>query len=218
MRIHKQPGGSVLVRYANAFEFHTLWQLPELASTAGHDGAENRLYPPPFAAEEATPEQQEDWDEYVRPELEELFGTSFAHVLADLEKAARDAPPEPREFPVRKPRRRVPQEPVIVAPAPPEILPPRRAGEPPATKPPAAAPPPQKPEAPALWTFAIPAEHVEDWFRAMNAARLVLSERHDCHRDDFDYVLRMFNSGNVPYHQYRLLTGMCGWWVEALMR
>jgi hypothetical protein len=182
MTLQRQPGGSVAVQHVDAFIYNTLWELPALADPAGHEGAENRLYPPPYLPGEATEALLADWEEYVRPELEETLGNAFTRVLADLESATREPAPEP-------------------------TLPSGESGsEPP-------------PAPPSRWTLAIPAEHVEDWFRAMNAARLVMSQRHECHRTDTEYFLKAIADGETArLAQYGLLTAMCDWWITALMQ
>ena len=69
------------------------------------------------------------------------------------------------------------------------------------------------------WEFTIPAAHVEDWYRAMNQARLMLSERHEAHRGDDEHIAKLFMSGRMEtLIQYELLTALCGWWVEVLMK
>jgi hypothetical protein len=203
MTLQRQPDGSVSVRQLNAFEYNTLWELPALADPQDHAGARRRLYPPPYLKGEATPELRADWEEFVLPDLEEQLGETFARVLADLEKAVHESPPESsgdqtEAAPGEQPGSEAEED--------------REDddGE------------EEKQEAPAPrqhWTFLIPKEHIEDWFRAMNAARLVMSSRYECHRQDMDYILKAVNSGETArLVQYELLTGLCDWWVKALMR
>ncbi|HEX2750728.1 MAG TPA: hypothetical protein VHM91_22175 [Verrucomicrobiales bacterium] len=74
------------------------------------------------------------------------------------------------------------------------------------------------PPATPRWHFDIPAEHVEDWYRAMNQARLMLSEKYEAHRTDDAHIAGMFISGNMEsLIQYELFTGLCSWWVTTLL-
>lgn len=115
---------------------------------------------------------------------------------------------------MRKPRIVPPSGATIRMSRRPKIAPPDGTPQPPAAdQDPAPEPPPQR------WTFTIPAEHIEDWFRAMNAARLVMSQRHECHRSDMEYILETIESGSTTrLVQYGLLTSLCDWWITALLR
>jgi len=68
-------------------EWQLLRELPDIASgRTCHPTARERLYPSPFAeeviADESTLTQVEDWEELIRPELEE----SFAHARFTVER------------------------------------------------------------------------------------------------------------------------------------
>ena len=203
MTLQRLQDGSVRLAQLNEWQLRTLQSIPLVADAGDDDDALRRLFPAPFAAGEATNEQQEDWAELVQPELEDLFETSLARVSKDLKMIELDtSPKEPAELehqdepaaPARRGRGRSKS---------------RKS----ATKGESAAPPQE------LWRLTIPADHIEDWYRAMNQARLVLSEKHHAHRTDSAHIARMFISGKMEaLIHYELLTGLCGWWVDVLMR
>lgn len=187
MHCQRQSDGSVLLRHINAFEYNTFWELQSLADPADHLDAKNRLYPPPYLKSEASEETRNDWDEFVRTELELQLGASMTNVLADLDKAIHETTGETTEDEDGEDDDEAEEE--------------------------------ESKAPPTRWTFTIPAEHVEDWFRAMNAARLVMSQRYESHRTDFNYVVAAVNSGSTSrLVQYELLTSLCDWWLQALMR
>jgi hypothetical protein len=205
MTLQRLSDGSVRLAQLNEWQLRTLQSIPDAASAGDDDNALRRLFPAPFAAGEATGEQQEDWAELVQPELESLFETSLARVTKDLKMIELDTgPPE-------APESRVSDE---TPPTPPPVREsPRKSRKSRPFRRDAAA------AAPELWALTIPAAHVEDWYRAMNQARLVLSEKHHAHRTDSAHIARMFISGKMEaLIQYELLTGLCGWWVDVLMR
>lgn len=72
-------------------EWQLIRELPEVASGRHyHPAAKDRLYPSPLAeeviADESTLTQVEDWDELIRPELEEAFAQARFTVEEDLKK------------------------------------------------------------------------------------------------------------------------------------
>lgn len=212
MKITRLPDGSVHLSQMDEWQLRTLRSLPGLADPGDDEAALRRLYPAPFEAGETTEEQKEDWAELVQPELEQLFESSLERVSADVKNARLELPPpameEDEELGVEKPR-------PVRAPEPALRNRPRRPR--PATIRPQETEGP--PEAAPRWEFTIPAAHVEDWYRAMNQARLILSERHAAHRTDDKHIAQLFMTGRMePLIQYELLTALCGWWVEALMR
>jgi hypothetical protein len=64
----------------------------------------------------------------------------------------------------------------------------------------------------------IPADHVEDWYRALNQARLCMSERHGIDSDRQSLLLELIASGQVDVlFQYELFTGFQDWLIRAVM-
>lgn len=219
MRLQRRPDGSVLLSQIDKWHLGALRKIPALADPGSSEKARKRLFPDPYAnAGDASAEQQEDWDQFVRPDLEALFSGSLERVAADL-KTARPEQPATSPSAKKKPSARTPEKhstpkgvPLIRPPQSPVIRPPQ-----PPVKP-ALRPPLKESPRPPSWSLTIPADHVEDWFRAMNQARLVLSSTHEAHRTDNDYIARMFMSGRMQtVLQYELLTSLCGWWIEALL-
>lgn len=220
MRVSRLPDGSVQLSQLDDLQLRMLRSLPGLADPGDDEAALRRLYPAPFEPGETTDEQKEDWAELVQPELEQLFENSLERVSADVKTARLESLPPPameddgedqedeEEVGIEKPPR-------VRAPDPAMRKRPRSPRR-------AAIRPPQKeapPELPLRWEFTIPAAHVEDWYRAMNQARLILSERHAAHRTDDEHIARLLMSGRMEsLIQYELLTALCGWWVEVLMR
>ena len=202
MTLQRLTDGSARLAQLNEWQLRTLQSIPSVAHAGDDDSALRRLFPAPFSAGEATDEQQEDWAELVQPELEELFETSLAHVAKDLKMIELDTdPPPPRD-----------SDDESVPPVPPSRGPRRRSRKSRAAGNDAEAPP-------ELWALTIPAAHVEDWYRAMNQARLMLAEKHHAHRTDSAHIARMFISGKMEsLIQYELLTGLCGWWVDVMMQ
>jgi len=221
MRITRLPDGSVHLSQMDEWQLRTLRSLPGLADPGDDEAALRRLYPAPFEAGETTEEQKEDWAELVQPELEQLFESSLERVSADVKNARLEPPPPPRAM--NDEQEEEEEEEIVGVEKPPVVRAPDPAmrNRPRSPRPAAIRPPKteEPPEAPPRWEFTIPAAHVEDWYRAMNQARLILSERHAAHRTDDDHIARLFMTGRMePLIQYELLTTLCGWWVEALMR
>jgi hypothetical protein len=72
-------------------EWHLVSELPAIASGIRfRDSTRERLFPSPLApdvvADENTIEQIEDWDELIRPELEETFSSARSIVEDDLKR------------------------------------------------------------------------------------------------------------------------------------
>ena len=196
MNLQRLPDGSVRISALDDWHLEALRHIPSLADPGDDEKALRRVYPAPYSAGEATREQLEDWAEYVQPELETLFESSIHRVAADLQTAHLSAPPP---------------EPLAEAPPPPD------AGD--AAEKPARKQRKPQPDAPPEWSISIPAEHIEDWFRTMNQARLVMAASKGAHRRDNDHVAAMLLNGEVELLiQYELLTGLCDWWVGALLR
>jgi len=176
MTLQRQPDGSVRIAQLDDWHLNVLRRIPLLADPGDDEKALCRVYPAPYDAGEATPEQQADWAEYVQPELQSLFETSLDRVNQDLRTAHLSEPPPPGT------------DAALLEPAAPE------------------------------WTVNVPAAHVEDWFRAMNQARLVLSSSREAHRTDQEYLAGMLLKGEIELLiQYEMLTALCGWWVEVIL-
>lgn len=179
MTLQRQPDSSVRIARLDDWHLEALRRIPALADPGDDERALRRVYPAPFVAGEGTREQQEDWAEYVQPEMETLFESSIERVSSDLKTAHLSKPAESAA----------------------------KDGKEPAEDP--------QPE----WTINVPAAHVEDWFRAMNQARLVLSSSREAHRQDQEYVTTMLLKGEVDLLiQYEMLTALCGWWVDIMLR
>lgn len=195
MTLEKLPDGSVRLGRINEWQLRALHHIPAAADPEGDAAALARLFPAPYAPGEASPEQQEDWAEFVQPDLEATFTRSIASVARDLKNVELQRSGEADEDEDDKPHRAketgagdddTPEEP---------------------------------PAADILHTFVIPAAHVEDWFRAMNQARLMLAAKYQVHRTDPEHLAQLFAGGKAEvFVYYDLLSALCGWWVEALMR
>jgi len=78
----------------NAAEWHFICELPEIASGKGlSEGITERLYPSPLADDELVDENSfthlDDWNDFVKPDLEEGFQTSRKTVEEDLKRVTR---------------------------------------------------------------------------------------------------------------------------------
>lgn len=141
MRLSLLPDGSLSFTQIHALEAGALLAIPQNADPTDVPEAEERLFPPPL--EEAAQEpldweeqsaMQSDWQEFVVPELRELFDSSLDRVQENLRQLS-PAPVETHQ-------------------------------------------PPQPPDAPAPnFALIIPGELAEDWYRAMNQARLVMAQK-----------------------------------------
>jgi hypothetical protein len=209
MTLYRLEDGSVRVAHLDEWHLDTLRKIPSLASVEDDEIGRQRLFPVPFERGDVSEECLRDWDELVRPDLERLFADSLQRVAADLELAVPETPdpPEKEEAPAPDGTAETPD--AKGAAESPQTRRRRRKG-------PGISPPGKKP--PVRWSFLIPAAHVEDWFRAMNQARLMLSEKYEAHRMDDGHIASMFISGNMePLIQYELFTGLCSWWVNSLL-
>jgi hypothetical protein len=206
MTLERLSDGSVCLASINEWQLQTLRDLPSLADPGDDEAALKRIFPPPFHEGEATEVQQQDWIEIVHPDLEQLFESSLARVAADVKKARPDPAPAAAgedasdDVPAQARRPRSSERR-------------RRAAD--ERSPAARVPVPGQ----GHWRFTIPASHIEDWYRAMNQARLVLSEKYEAHRTDNAYLAKMFVSGKMEtLIQYGLLSSLCDWWVDAMTR
>ena len=213
MRLTRTPDGAVHVSQINEWELRTLRSLPGIADPGDDEAALRRLYPAPFQPGEATEENQDDWAELVQPELEQLFESSLERVADDVKTASLEPPsPEGSQDDEED------EEPDGLddddEDEDGEVAPEESCGETEDLE-----EPPGLTEQPLRWEFTIPAAHVEDWYRAMNQARLMLSTKHEAHRRDDEHIARLLASGRIEsLIQDQLLTDLCGWWVEVLMR
>ena len=210
MRITRTPDGTVHLSRINEWELRTLRSLPGIADPGEDEAALRRLYPAPFQAGEATEENQEDWAELVQPELEQLFESSLERVADDVKTALLEAPsPDGLQDDEEDDEEEDEDG---------EIEPEESSGES-EDETEDLEEPAGVTEQPPRWELTIPAAHVEDWYRAMNQARLMLSTKHEAHRRDDEHIARLLASGRIEsLIQDQLLTAMCGWWVEVLMR
>lgn len=206
MTLQRLPNGSVRIARLDEWHLEALRTIPQIADPGDDEKALRRVFPAPFAAGEATPEQQEDWVEYVQPDLQALFEGSLERVAGDLKtvhvSAPEDTDDQEEDEDDEDDEDDVEEE---------EDEDDDDEGEEEDSKDVAIRPP--------RWELTVPAAHVEDWFRAMNQARLVLSSAKEAHRTDQEYVTRMLVSGELEVLiRYEMLTAMCGWWVEVMLR
>ena len=78
--------GAVSITEISPWEMKALRAVPVLADASGHEGAMRRLFPVPVAGEDAEPEDKAEWDEFVRPELEERFAANLEEFAAGLSR------------------------------------------------------------------------------------------------------------------------------------
>src|SRR5436190_5445147 len=97
MTLQKLPNGSVRIARLDEWHLEALRTIPQLADPGDDEKALRRVFPAPFAAGEATAEQQEDWVEYVQPDIQSLFEGSLERVAADLKTAGISEPAEPED-------------------------------------------------------------------------------------------------------------------------
>ena len=206
MTLQRLPNGSVRISRVDEWHLQALRRIPLLADPGDDEKALRRVFPAPFVAGDASAEQQEDWVEFVQPEMQALFEESLSRVASDLKNATLSEPEEQDEDEEDEPEE---ADGDLDGLAP-------NAGEEPAD---AGEDAPSKEEDPGpMWEVTIPAGHVEDWYRAMNQARLVLSAAKEAHRRDNDYIKRIVASGEVEMIiHYEILTGMCGWWCDVML-
>lgn len=215
MRITRTLDGAVHISRINEWELRTLRSLPGIADPGEDEAALRRLYPAPFQAGEATDENQEDWAELVQPELEQLFESSLERVADDVKTARLEAPsPDGLQDDEEVEQNGLEDDEDEAGAVEPE----GNSGES-EDKTEDLEEPAGLSEQPPRWELTIPAAHVEDWYRAMNQARLMLSTKHEAHRRDDEHITRLLASGRIEsLIQDQLLTAMCGWWVEVLMQ
>ena len=75
-------------------------------------------------------------------------------------------------------------------------------------------------EEPGLPHFGltIPADHVEQWYRALNQARIVLSATYGIDSENVPDLPKLLESGQLEkWFQYELFVSLQGWLVEVAM-
>jgi tRNA modification GTPase len=80
MQIRFHGDGGVTFSGISAWELAALRAVPVLGDVSGHEGAARRLYPGAVVAADAEPEDEADWGEYVRPELERRVRAVLARI------------------------------------------------------------------------------------------------------------------------------------------
>ncbi len=85
-----QEAGGFTLENVSPSEYAALSHIPSDADTTGSPEAKARLLPPGFTGETATPENNADWEEFVHPDLEDLFKGDLAHVAQDLQAATQE--------------------------------------------------------------------------------------------------------------------------------
>ncbi|MES2706830.1 MAG: hypothetical protein V4726_09535 [Verrucomicrobiota bacterium] len=246
MRLQKLSDGTIRLSQLNPWEVRTFRSLPALADFSGHEAAERRLLPSPAVEADLTPEMGMDWVEYVIPELRDSFAHNLGTVMADLENLKTHQPggdgpgkdtgkkadaagnggadsQNGSQRPGNGEDDRLADQPHD-DPGADDCLDEdgddddddddfdesENAGE--STAGSAAGPPME------LYTVDIPSAHAEQWFRAMNQARLVLSARHGIDSEHLPDLASLLASGRLEHwFQYELFVSLQGWLVDAVL-
>jgi hypothetical protein len=172
MRLLVLPTGDICFTNLHPLEAGALLAIPHHADATDSPGVEDRLYPPLTAKpEEAehdpfeTARDQEDWEEFVVPELRELFEGSVARVRETLKQltpapydASVDDDDDEDEDDDDDADEGTCEEDMDSSHSIQE------------------EPPSEKHEYPTF-RLTIPREQAEDWFRAMNQARLLMAQK-----------------------------------------
>ena len=90
MRISRPTPETWKLERMDEFDVHVLRQIPGAADPEGCEAAAERLFPKPQRG--VPPEDLEDWEDFLKPELEERFSGDLATVQEDL----RGVTPEPQ--------------------------------------------------------------------------------------------------------------------------
>lgn len=181
--------------------------VPVLGDVSGHEGAARRLYPAAVVAADAGPEDEADWGEYVRPELERRFAAAMDRVAGELRgREAGSGVEEVVPAEIRAPEWRSPEiEPPRVA----EIAGPRRPRR----------EEPREVERADVRSIRVPGEEIELWYLALNQARLVMSERFQIDSEKPEGIMALIAAGKIEtVYYYEFYTSLCGVLVEALRR
>jgi hypothetical protein len=169
MRLTILPTGDISFTNLHPLEAGALLAIPHHANATDAPGVEERLYPPLTANPEEgehdpfeTARDQEDWEEFVVPELRELFEGSVARVretLKQLTPAPYDASVDDDDDEEEEEDDEICDDDVDSSLKVQEELPPVELNELPNFK------------------LTIPREQADDWFRAMNQARLLMAQK-----------------------------------------
>jgi hypothetical protein len=207
MQIRFHGDGGVTFSGISAWELAALRAVPVLGDVSGHEGAARRLYPGAVVAADAEPEDEADWGEYVRPELERRFAAAMDRVAGELRgREAGSGVEEVVPVEIRAAERRVPEiEPPRVA----EIVGPRRPRR----------EGPREVERADVRSIRVPGGEIELWYLALNQARLVMSERFEIDSEKPEGIMALIAAGKIEtVYYYEFYTSLCGVLVEALRR
>jgi hypothetical protein len=207
MQIRFHADGGVTLSGISAWELGALRAVPVLGDVSGHEGAARRLYPAAVVAADAGPEDEADWGEYVRPELERRFAAAMDRVAGELRgREAGSGVEEVLSAEIRAPEWRAPEiEPPRVA----EIAGPRRPRR----------EEPREVERADVRSIRVPGEEIELWYLALNQARLVMSERFQIDSEKPEGIMALIAAGKIEtVYYYEFYTSLCGVLVEALRR
>ena len=211
MQIRFHGDGGVTFSGISAWELGALRAVPVLGDVSGHEGAARRLYPAAVVAADAAPEDEADWGEYVRPELERRFAAAMDRVAGELRgreagNGAGAGMEEVVPVEIRAPELRVPEiEPPRVA----EIAGPRRPRR----------EGPREVERADVRSIRVAGAEIELWYLALNQARLVMSERFEIDSEKPAGIMALIAAGKIEtVYYYEFYTSLCGVLVEALRR
>ncbi len=182
MRLNLLPNGDLSFTNLHPLEASALLAIPQHADPTDVPGMADRLYPALTgdAVEAAhdpveTSRDQEDWEDYVVPELQELFAGSLAKVMAGLKRLG----PAPYETDDDDDDDDDAEE--------------ENAAE--------TSPVPN-------FALTVVREDAEDWFRAMNQARLVMTQKSLWIEDD-----GQLHGPFLDQIHYEIYTGIQEWLV-----
>jgi len=187
MRLSLLPDGIISFTQMHPLEANALLSIPQNADPTEIPEAEDRLYPRPLdesSRGDVDPIEaivtEEDWKEYVVPELRELFDGSMERVKESLKQ---------------------------LGPAPQEKLDDDDEDDEDDEDDDA-----EKKSSPANFALKISTEIAEDWYRAMNQARLVMSQK----------SLWIDGKGNlhgplISQIHYEIYAHIQGWLVEYVL-
>lgn len=173
--MRRHPSQGLLVSRLTSAQLRLLQQIPAHADPSGSLEAESRLFQNPIRSAD-DPEEDEitaDWHEHVIPDLQTEFSRQLDCVSEDLRRARREKPAaEEAVFPSHAKEEGSGEEN-------------RAESEPPGD----------------FYEFAIPFDHVESWYGALNQARLVMQERYKFPEiDSLDTIFELLQSENIkPY-------------------
>lgn len=192
--MRRHPSQGLLVSRLTPAQLRLLQQIPAHADPSGSLEAESRLFQNPVRSDADDPEEDEitaDWHEHVIPDLETEFSRQLDCVSEDLRRARREQPAAATD----------------ASPQPPKSH--ANDGEESHndddgddsgsggdTKNEYTDEPPGD-----FYEFAIPFDHVESWYGALNQARLVMQERYQFPEiESLDTIFELLQSENIkPY-------------------